>query len=96
MKETAKNIKWYKWTAFVQLAEDHIDIDIKRMIKKVRFGVHSSYKTLKKDVYVCPNGCFQTTNIGYMFFSMPVTIYFKKETGIFKPMVVQHFISFEN
>lgn len=83
----------HEWTAFVRL--DRTKVATSDLIEKVRFELHPSFGADYKDAKACDN--FEFTCRGFGTFNMPITIFFKRETGIPHPrkVTVDHMLSFD-
>ena len=74
-----------KWTAFVKLEDKKIGHNIGWLIDKVRFGLVDGFDAPYKDIralHARKSGQFSITYVGWGYFDMPITIFWKKETGI--------------
>ena len=68
------------WTAYIKFQNPNLKIE--NFISKVRFGLHKDYNLPFKDIIKSDGNKFTISKEGYTMFSMPISIYFKKETGL--------------
>ena len=78
--------KKFRWTAFVRAT------NIEEYVEMVEFKLHHTFKQPIRQIKEAP---FETTNTGWGWFELPITINFKKETGI-QPVTVNHKLEFAN
>jgi transcription initiation factor IIF auxiliary subunit len=76
-----------KWTSYVKFLDPALNnvVDIRKFIRKVRFGLHRDYmegEFIEVSDRSINNQFEIPTMTGYTQFSMPITIYFQKETGL--------------
>mmetsp|Transcript_32792 Transcript_32792/g.50058 ORF Transcript_32792/g.50058 Transcript_32792/m.50058 type:complete len:89 (+) Transcript_32792:960-1226(+) len=65
------------------------------MISKVRFGLDESFGVDYMDVRAESAKAFEMTFNGWGTFTVPMTIYWKRETGIKEPLELEHYLCFE-
>jgi transcription initiation factor IIF auxiliary subunit len=68
------------WTAYVKFSDPSLKIT--DFVSKVRFGLHKDYQIPFKDTKTPVGNKFTYSNEGYTMFSMPVSLYFHKSTGL--------------
>ena len=93
-KKTKKGNELNKhlWIAFVEYSPDKRLTF--RFIDKVKFGFHESFGFDHKLVKSTFGKRVQWQQIGWGYFDMPITVYFKKETGL-KPLEIEHELCFD-
>ena len=72
----------HRWTAFVKFDDPQVNQFATKLIEKVRFGLHESFGMDHIDVKSNPDGKFEFACNGFGTFDIPMTIYFRRETGM--------------
>ena len=87
----------HRWTAFVKFTDPKVDQFAMKLIEKVRFGLDPSFGVDYMDVKSNADGKFEIAFNGFGTFDVPITIYFRRETGLQHPRQVKldHELSFE-
>ena len=91
----------HKWTTYVKLSEKCLfdGIDISRLVKKVKFGLHPTFGFEVIEVYSkrgMRNFNFTLTREGHDVFPIKITIEWKKESGIFpKKHMIDYMLNFD-
>ena len=75
----------HRWTAFVKFADPKVDKFSIKLIEKVRFGLHPSFGVDHMDVKSNAEGLFEIAFNGFGTFNVPITIFFRRETGLQHP-----------
>ena len=83
-----KVVNNHRWTAFVKFADPNVNKFGMRIIEKVRFGLHESFGVEQMDVKANADSKFEIAFNGYGTFVVPMTIFFKRETGLNHPRKV--------
>ena len=91
----------HKWTTYVRLSEKCLfnGIDISRLIKKVKFGLHPlfGFEVVEVDtIRGMKDYHFTLTREGHDVFPIKITIEWKKESGIFpKKHMIDYTLNFD-
>ena len=72
----------HRWTAFVKFADPKVNQYAMKLIEKVRFGLDPSFGVDYMDVKSNADGKFEITFNGFGTFTVPITIFFRRETGL--------------
>ena len=87
----------HRWTAFIKFTDPKVNQFSLRLIEKVRFGLHPSFGVDHMDVKANAEGKFEIAFNGFGTFTVPITIFFRREVGLPYPRQVKldHYLSFE-
>ena len=66
----------HNWNVFVRLVDNNLDIN--KYVRKVTFELDETFGTVFNDCKVAP---FELGRIGWGTFNIPISIYFRRETG---------------
>ena len=75
----------HKWTAFVQFKDEYMQMNIHKLIHKVTFELHPTFKPNIREIILNKhnsNKAIKVSGIGYGFFDIPITIQWRPETGL--------------
>ena len=64
----------HKWTVFVQFCDENLQRNLHKLIHKVIFELHPTFKGHMREVITRPRKLVQVSGIGYGFFNIPITI----------------------
>ena len=82
------------WKAYVELGPcDYKNLKIEDLVEKVIFYLHESYG--KNKTVRATAAPFAHESYAWGWFDLPAKVYFKKETGIKKPVQVEKELCFE-
>ena len=65
---------------------------IQKYVEKVKFDLHPSFGVTELSVKSVP---YEMKRVGWGTFEIPVTIYFRRDTGRREPLKLEHMLSFE-
>ena len=82
----------HRWTAFVRSVKPNPPMC--HFADKVRFGLHETFGVDHIDVRSEAGKNFEISYNGWGTFTVPMTIFWKKKTGL-KTLTVDHYLSFE-
>ena len=87
----------HNWTAFVRIADRHKpQIKLGMLVEKVKFQLHETFRpNVRIEKLKKGKEQIEITYSGWGYFDLPVTIYFKKETGL-EPMSVEFELNFDD
>jgi len=86
----------HEWTMFVKFVDKKINPN--NLIEKVRFGLHPTFGMDYQDIKANPDQKFEMKFLGWGTFTIPVTIFFKRECQLpaeNRQLKVDHYLSFD-
>ena len=85
----------HEWSIFVKFQDKKINPG--ELIEKVRFGLHPTFGAPHMDVKAPDHkGNYEMTFVGWGTFTIPITIDFKRATGLNpRKLELEHYLSFD-
>ena len=69
-----------EWTMYVKFADKSIQANL--LIEKVRYHLHEDFGAKYQDAKAVSDSTFEITHRGWGVFTIPIVVYFRRETGL--------------
>ena len=90
----SKMVNKHKWTCFIELNHPKLKKMTYKLIDKVEFQLHETFRPPKRICKVKDNSPIEYSTIGWGTFDVPMTIFWKNGTGL-STASCEHELSFE-
>ena len=91
---SSANTNKHRWTVFFELAHPELKKLTYKLVDKVEFMLHETFRPPKRTVKVDVNKPIEYSTIGWGTFDVPITVFWKKTTGL-TSATCEHELSFD-
>merc|ERR1719263_2671412 len=91
---SSAHVNKHRWTVFLELAHPELKKFTYKLIDKVEFQLHETFRPPLRTVKVKDNTPIEYSTIGWGTFDVPITVFWKKSTGL-HTATCEHELSFQ-
>ena len=84
----------HRWTVFFELAHPELKKLTYKLVDKVEFQLHETFRPPLRTFKVRDNSPIEYSTIGWGTFEVPITVFWKKSTGL-STATCEHVLSFD-